>query len=430
MMNGHSQQIPLKVSVGSSQTKSLQNKNTKNLSISINSRDNDNLIPTIGEVVGTTSDNNFKDTMTSTDSIRVRMPIATRPPLLTRRSEASIYSLSTVKSFDSSLGIPKPNVNHAVSPTSKMHNLNPIQLPGNHSASLSINTQIPKTHYRSRSQTIDTSTPLFKDNSGIIETPLYPKQSFVQSMQSERQTRNTTWIFPDTNSKAGSTITANSDSNNKNVNNSIYKNINVKDAYPNGPLLVIPPNIYLYSEPTLHEILDFDLIINVAEEIPDLQYMIPPEFHGKIKYYHVEWSHQSKIVKDLRRLTDLMHKATLENKKVLIHCQCGVSRSASLMVAYIMRYCNMSLNDAYNKLKSIAKDISPNMGLIFQLMEWSEELDIINDKDGIVENQENGKNKIASEDISNNNSTNMSLDSTPKTPLESSINHNLTTLNI
>lgn len=430
-MNGHPQQVPLQISMGGSQFRSLQNKNTKNLSISIKSRDDDNvIISTTGENIVTTN-NDCKTTSTSTGSIGMHIPIATRPSLLTRRSEASIYSASLTRSFNSSPGVQKPSFNHFVSPTSKTHNFNPIQLPKNNSVSLSINTQLPKAHSRSRSRTIDTSTPLFKNDSDIIKTPLQLDQRIILSGQ---RTKNTTCIFPEATSCAPSIITTNLNSTNKNGNNldtSIYENINVKDAYPNGPLLVIPPNIYLYSEPTLHEILDFDLIINVAEEIPNLQYMIPPECHRKIDYYHIEWSHQSKIVNDLNKLTNIMHKATLQNKKILIHCQCGVSRSASLMVAYIMRYCNMSLNDAYNKLKSIAKDISPNMGLIFQLMEWSEKLSIINDDgDDIAGNQANRENKLISGDVSNDSSINTSLDLTPKTPFVPDSDHNLTILDI
>lgn len=141
-------------------------------------------------------------------------------------------------------------------------------------------------------------------------------------------------------------------------------------AYPSGPLLVIPPNVYLYSEPKLEEILDFDVVINVAKEVPNMKHLVPTT--KPISYHHIEWSHNSKISTDLDYLTGLIHKASTKSKKVLVHCQCGVSRSASLVVAYIMRYHNLGLNDAYTYVKGIAKDISPNMSLIFQLMEWNE----------------------------------------------------------
>lgn len=430
-MNDHPQQVSLQANVGESHIRSLQSKNTKNLSIFIKTKDDDNLIGTTitGKNIVTTN-NNCKNITTPINSTGAHIQIATRPSLLTRRSEASLYSASLARSFNGTSGIQKSSINHFISPTSKIHNINPIHLPKYNSATLSINTQFLNTCPRGRSRSIDTSTPLSKDNLSIIETQ---SQSYQQIIQSNQKAKNT-WAFPDATNKAPCTVTASSDSASKNRNNvdtPVYENVDVKNAYPNGPLLVIPPSIYLYSEPSLNEILNFDLIINVAEEVPSLQYRIPSEYYGKIEYYHVEWSHHSKIVKDLNKLTDLMHKATLQNKKILIHCQCGVSRSASLMVAYIMRYCNMNLNDAYNKLKSIAKDISPNMGLIFQLMEWSEKLNIIkDDNDNIAVTQENGVNKIIGKNVSNDSSINMSLELTPQTPFELNSDHNFTTLDI
>ncbi|AET38787.1 tyrosine/serine/threonine protein phosphatase MSG5 Ecym_3294 [Eremothecium cymbalariae DBVPG len=142
------------------------------------------------------------------------------------------------------------------------------------------------------------------------------------------------------------------------------------NVYPGDPLCVVEPGIFLYSEPTLEQVLEFDLVINVAKEINNLRSQLPD--NSTTEYHQFRWSHTSKICGNLEELTKLMHDAVLQNKKVLVHCQCGVSRSASLIVAYIMRYRKMSLNDAYNHLKNIAKDISPNMNLIFQLMEWGE----------------------------------------------------------
>lgn len=59
-----------------------------------------------------------------------------------------------------------------------------------------------------------------------------------------------------------------------------------------------------------------------------------------------------------------------EGKRILVHCQCGVSRSASLVVAFVMKERSWDLNQAYAFVKRKAPAISPNMGLIFQLMEW------------------------------------------------------------
>ncbi|CAI4064473.1 hypothetical protein SKDZ_09G0580 [Saccharomyces kudriavzevii ZP591] len=135
--------------------------------------------------------------------------------------------------------------------------------------------------------------------------------------------------------------------------------------YPKGPLLVLPERIYLYSEPTVKELLPFDVVINVAEETRDLQTQVPA-----IEYHHCRWEHDSNITMDLLSLTSIIHAAAAKREKILIHCQCGLSRSATLVIAYIMKYHHLGLRHAYDLLKSRADKISPPMGLVFQLMQW------------------------------------------------------------
>ncbi|AMD21524.1 HFL332Cp [Eremothecium sinecaudum] len=154
-----------------------------------------------------------------------------------------------------------------------------------------------------------------------------------------------------------------------------YTNVINGSVYMGEPLCVIKPNIFLYSEPNLDQVLKFDLVINVAKEITNFEPDIPSS--SKTKYWHLSWSHMSKICSDLEIITHIMHEAVRNRQRVLVHCQCGVSRSASLIVAYIMRYMSLPLYDAYNYLKQVAKDISPNMNLIFQLMEWGERLKVL-----------------------------------------------------
>ncbi|KAN0065690.1 tyrosine/serine/threonine protein phosphatase [Thecaphora frezii] len=71
--------------------------------------------------------------------------------------------------------------------------------------------------------------------------------------------------------------------------------------------------------------------------------------------------------------------------KVLVHCQCGVSRSATLVIAFVMqaaalRYgfeesrALMGMHDCYNMVKEKSASISPNISLIYQLVEWERQL--------------------------------------------------------
>ncbi|KAA8911268.1 hypothetical protein TRICI_003848 [Trichomonascus ciferrii] len=141
---------------------------------------------------------------------------------------------------------------------------------------------------------------------------------------------------------------------------------NTGGCYPDGPLLVYSDNIYLYSEPDAHQAAQFDVVINVAKEVknPFNSAQDSPE------YIFIPWDHNSNLVDDLRTLTNLIDSRSRQGKKILIHCQCGVSRSASLVVAYVMKKQNWDLNTAYNYVKKQSPSINPNMSLMFQLIDW------------------------------------------------------------
>ncbi|QPG76545.1 hypothetical protein FOA43_003934 [Brettanomyces nanus] len=151
-----------------------------------------------------------------------------------------------------------------------------------------------------------------------------------------------------------------------------------RNAYSEGPVCVLEPNLFLYSEPSPEQMNEFDVIINVAQEIKDYSYqitLINTKSSGKkIDYHFIPWTHSSRLVSDFPRLTQLIDKSLEANKKVLIHCQCGISRSASLILAYFMKINRADYNEAYVQLKEKAPLISPNLSLIYELIEWGQYL--------------------------------------------------------
>jgi tyrosine-protein phosphatase len=204
-------------------------------------------------------------------------------------------------------------------------------------------------------------------------------------------------------------------------------------AYPNGPICIYEAGVYLYFEPTTEQACTFDVIINVASEVKNpftsstsqsqkdidarridgppaesvdfaalsqrakpksfardggspttpkataavMQTIQPGELviDGKAyktpEYIHMPWEHNTDIVPDLYKLVKIMDERVQQGKRVLIHCQCGVSRSASLIVAYgLFKDPQMSVQDAYDRAKKRSKWIGPNMNLIMQLQEF------------------------------------------------------------
>lgn len=61
-------------------------------------------------------------------------------------------------------------------------------------------------------------------------------------------------------------------------------------------------------------------------------------------------------------------------RQVLVHCQAGVSRSASICIAYLMREHYLSFYQAYAAVKEARPKISPNYGFLDQLLKYDKEL--------------------------------------------------------
>lgn len=100
----------------------------------------------------------------------------------------------------------------------------------------------------------------------------------------------------------------------------------------------------------------------------------------------------AKIAEDREICAVLQDDASLEHVqtspspgKILVHCQCGVSRSATLVIAFVMQAAAMrygfeaarsllGMHDCYNMVKEKSSSISPNISLIYQLVEWERHL--------------------------------------------------------
>lgn len=164
------------------------------------------------------------------------------------------------------------------------------------------------------------------------------------------------------------------------------------NAYPNGPRNVLNSKIFLYSDPLNKiDINQYNLVINVAKECTNLSSNFQNQEPNVREYLHLPWSHTSAISKDLMELTHKIDWYYQQGMKVLVHCQCGVSRSACVVVAFYMMKFGIGVNAAYEMLKNgtltsieseqtsnITVDkcerICPNMSLIFELMEFGDKL--------------------------------------------------------
>tara|TARA_B110000090_G_C13317911_1_gene422307 strand:+ start:90 stop:1130 length:1041 start_codon:yes stop_codon:yes gene_type:complete len=69
-------------------------------------------------------------------------------------------------------------------------------------------------------------------------------------------------------------------------------------------------------------------------------------------------------------IADRIENELSTGKSVYVHCQMGISRSSSLVIAYLMKYQGMTRDQAYIHTKELRPKIEPNIGFWKQLTEY------------------------------------------------------------
>ncbi|TMW67193.1 hypothetical protein Poli38472_012309 [Pythium oligandrum] len=69
-------------------------------------------------------------------------------------------------------------------------------------------------------------------------------------------------------------------------------------------------------------------------------------------------------------VTGFLKRVELLRGRALIHCVSGISRSAALLIAYLMIDKRLVLRDAYNHVKAIRRFVQPNQAFRLQLAKY------------------------------------------------------------
>jgi len=72
------------------------------------------------------------------------------------------------------------------------------------------------------------------------------------------------------------------------------------------------------------------------------------------------------IIQIVHQMADKLDAALSNGKKVLLHCHAGVSRSAALLIGYLMLKHNMTYDDAFMHIR-MKRNVCPNNNFIRQL---------------------------------------------------------------
>jgi protein phosphatase slingshot len=106
---------------------------------------------------------------------------------------------------------------------------------------------------------------------------------------------------------------------------------------------------------------------------------IPPKFpevkaRQRIQYKIIEVTDEdtSHLLPHLDECVDFIHRAIADGGNILVHCLAGVSRSATVVAAYLMKVDGLGLEEALKHIRRKRPLVNPNPGFISQLRQYAE----------------------------------------------------------
>ncbi|XP_006031853.1 dual specificity protein phosphatase 16 [Alligator sinensis] len=141
-----------------------------------------------------------------------------------------------------------------------------------------------------------------------------------------------------------------------------------------GPTRILP-HLYLGCQrdvlsKELMQQNDIGYVLNASNTCPKPDFI--PESH--FLRVPVNDSFCERILPWLDKSVDFIEKAKASNGRVLVHCLAGISRSATIAIAYIMKRMDMSLDEAYRFVKEKRPTISPNFNFLGQLLDFERKI--------------------------------------------------------
>ena len=111
-------------------------------------------------------------------------------------------------------------------------------------------------------------------------------------------------------------------------------------------------------------------VLNLARELEDTAF---PDFVD-VRYEGLRDSEEEDLYGHLPGLVEHIHRVIDGGGRIVVNCVAGVSRSASVCLAYKVRYEGLSLREAFDEVHKARPVISPNVGFWQALVRWEEEV--------------------------------------------------------
>ncbi|XP_046754104.1 dual specificity protein phosphatase 19 [Diprion similis] len=138
----------------------------------------------------------------------------------------------------------------------------------------------------------------------------------------------------------------------------------VVDTKPDLQMAMVEPGLYFGSQ---------DPAVNIdILQTHGIRHIISIGIKLEIVFEDIQYNFidlmdipEAKISEALKACLGIMRES--QGQGIFIHCNAGVSRSASVVIGYLMIKKNLSYDQAYQEVKSIRECIKPNDGFVKQL---------------------------------------------------------------
>jgi len=138
----------------------------------------------------------------------------------------------------------------------------------------------------------------------------------------------------------------------------------------------------LAFKPEIHAIGDYGVYISAVTGAANLDALVKEKIthvvdasgisykhHDHISYLviSVEDDPKANIAQFFDETNTFITNAIRQNGRVLVHCHGGVSRSTTILIAFMMSYYRLPVHDALSEIKKVRPFAQPNPGFMDQL---------------------------------------------------------------
>jgi len=129
-----------------------------------------------------------------------------------------------------------------------------------------------------------------------------------------------------------------------------------------------------------NSVISQDLVYLKENKIPIIldvcgqKFVYPEDIIEAYKCIEAEDSPYFDLAQYFDECLEFIHEHRLKGRNVFVHCKAGVSRSATIVICYLMKILEMDFENAYKFVKMKRTCIEPNEGFLEQIEKFGKKL--------------------------------------------------------